>query len=79
MLAAFSDILGFTFDPDGVAKENARLNEIVQRYAYGLGSGQLNPDIYLARMQAEMETAGLADVQAHIQTQFDNWMKERGK
>ncbi|MDO4546803.1 MAG: ABC transporter substrate-binding protein [Clostridia bacterium] len=77
--AKISDLLGFTFDDSAVSQEHARLNSIVSEYYYGLASGLLDPDIYLVQMLERMENAGLALVQAEIQSQFTEWLasKER--
>ena len=75
--AAPSQVLGFSFVPKSVKEENDRLNEIVGRYAYGLGSGQLDPQVYLPQMLEEMEKAGLRAVQSQIQSQFDIWLSKR--
>ena len=56
-----------------MAIQNAALCAIAQGYYYGLTSGRLDPETYLPRMLAEMEAAGLEDVLAEAQEQYDRW------
>lgn len=68
--------LGFNFDNSCVSEENAEIIRIVTRYAYGLETGQLDPDVYLPRMIEEMNAAGFNLVLAAAQEQFDKWRME---
>ena len=71
--AEVSELVGFVFDDSAVAIQNAALCAIAQEYYYGLTSGRLDPETYLPRMLAEMEAAGLEDVLAEAQEQYDRW------
>ncbi|MPN36465.1 hypothetical protein SDC9_183974 [bioreactor metagenome] len=75
--APWQSTLGFAFDDSAVAAENKALNALRSRYAYGLETGQLSPDVYLDRMLQEMSQAGEERVRAEMQAQFDLWMKEK--
>lgn len=75
--AQYSPMLGFSFDDSAVAEQNAMLLSIANSYSYGLGSGQLNPDVYLPRMLAEMQAAGISDVQEALQAQYNAWRRSR--
>ncbi len=75
--AQHSPLVGFIFDDTLVAAENAALMDIKNQYVYGLTSGQLDPDIYLPQMLAEMEATGLERVLAEAQRQYDQWRTAR--
>lgn len=68
-------LLDFSFDDAAVSQQHAAVNAVANRYAYGLTTGRLDPDVYLPQMLADMEAAGLADVQAEIQRQYDGWVE----
>ena len=75
--ARVSPLAGFEFDSAAVAEENAELLAVRDLYFYGLASGQLDPDIYLPQMLAEMEAAGLECVLAEAQRQYSQWLAAR--
>lgn len=77
--AKVSEAIGFTFDPGAVASENDALNQIADRYTYGLETGQLDPDVYLPKMLKEMEEAGVERVIAEAQRQYDRFLEEVGR
>lgn len=75
--ARVSPLVGFEFDDTAVAAENAALLAVRDRYFYGLASGQLDPDVYLPEMLAEMEAAGLERVLAEARRQYGQWLAAR--
>ena len=77
--AKVSDAIGFTFDPSAVAPENDALNMIANRYTYGLETGQLDPDVYLAKMLKEMQEADAERVIAEAQRQYDLYLEGKSK
>lgn len=74
--AETAQAIGFWFDDTKVREQNEKLNEIAKKYAYGLESGMLDPDIYLPQMLAEMEEAGMSEVKQEIAQQYDEWKKK---
>ena len=68
--------LGFTLDLSTVASLNDKLNAIVSQYSYGLETGQIDPDIYLNQMLAEMEAAGAKSLIIEVQKQYDEYLME---
>ncbi len=72
--AVQSQTLGFVFDDSKVKAENDAVNAIADKYDYGLGTGQLDPDIYVDRMLKEMKEAGLELVYQEVCRQYDDWM-----
>ena len=75
--AVQSQTLGFVFDDSKVKAENDAVNAIADKYDYGLGTGQLDPDIYVDRMLKEMKEAGLELVYQEVCSQYDDWMGEQ--
>lgn len=65
--------LRFLFDASAVEKERQALNEIAERYAYGLETGLLDPDVYLDRMLGEMRKAGEEKVCRELASQYKSW------
>lgn len=56
-----------------IREQNETLNQIAQKYTYGLETGMLDPDIYLPRMLSEMENAGIEEVKEEIERQYEEW------
>ncbi|MCI7813199.1 MAG: ABC transporter substrate-binding protein [Lachnospiraceae bacterium] len=71
--------LGFVFDDSEVEEERHSLNSIAAKYAYGLESGQLDPDIYLKEMLQKMEKAGEDKVYQELSEQFTEWCASQGE
>lgn len=71
--------LGFVFDDSKVQEEKESLNSIASKYAYGLESGQLDPDIYLKEMLQEMKQAGEDKVYQELNEQFTEWRELQGE
>ncbi|MDR0395832.1 MAG: ABC transporter substrate-binding protein [Oscillospiraceae bacterium] len=68
--APVSETLYFSFSAEPVLDEFNRVNHVVSEYAYGLETGQLDPEIYLPQMLAKMAQAGCEQVLAEAQRQF---------
>ena len=71
-----SGLLGFRFESGPFTARSNALADAAARYTYGLGTGQLDPEVYLPRMLSEMDDLGLTEVQEAIQAQFTQWQKE---
>lgn len=76
-IAAVSEAIDFTFDPSDLQTENAALNAIVSRYAYGLETGQLDPAVYLGQMLSEMTAMGADSVVTEVQRQYDEYLERK--
>ena len=74
-----SPTLGFEPGGEGLQEKLDALRQVANRYAYGLESGQIDPDIYLDQMLAELEEAGLSEVQTELQRQYDAWRAGLGE
>lgn len=75
--AAQSMTLGFIFDDSRVKEENNAVNAIAEKYDYGLGTGQLDPEIYVDKMLEEMEAAGVEEVRREISRQYAQWRAQK--
>jgi putative aldouronate transport system substrate-binding protein len=71
-----SNAIGFSFDITPVEVEIAAVQPIVDKYWAGLATGISDPAVEVPKMIAEMEAAGLRDVQAEAQKQFDAFLAE---
>ncbi|MBN1876706.1 MAG: ABC transporter substrate-binding protein [Anaerolineae bacterium] len=71
-----TNAVGFAFDITPVEGEIAALQVIVDKYWTGLITGVSDPAVEVPKMIAEMEAAGLRDVQAEAQSQFDVFLAE---
>lgn len=75
--APVSGILSFVFDDRPVARESTQVSAVLDKYTYGLETGQLDPSVYLPRMLQEMEGAGASLVLAEAQMQYSQFLAER--
>jgi putative aldouronate transport system substrate-binding protein len=69
-----SESLYFKLDSSAFNTELNVLNEIANQYAYGLETGQIDPDVYLPRMLEEMKGAGVDATIQKIQEQYDYYV-----
>jgi putative aldouronate transport system substrate-binding protein len=73
-----TNAIGFAFDITPVEDRLAAMQVIVDKYWTGLVTGISDPAVEVPRMIAEMEAAGLRDIQAEVQMQFDAFLTEAG-
>lgn len=71
--------LGFAFDATNVETEIGALKNVVQKYYKQLFLGTADTDSTLKAFSEEMKKAGVDDVIAEMQTQYDEWRKAVGK
>lgn len=69
-----SNAVGFSFDITPVEAQVAAVQVVVEKYWAGLVTGTSNPAVEVPKMIAEMEAAGLRDIQAEAQRQFDAFL-----
>lgn len=69
-----SPILGFTFDGSAVETELASVNAVLQEFGNPLGSGLVDVDEGIARLQEELQKAGIETIRAEMQRQIDEWL-----
>jgi putative aldouronate transport system substrate-binding protein len=73
-----TNAIGFAFDVTPVEGKIAAMQVIVDKYWTGLITGVSDPAVEVPKMIAEMEAAGLRDIQAEAQSQFDAFLAEAG-
>ena len=64
---------GFMFDNSNVATQVAAVANVDAKYAKGLQGGALDPEEYLPQFIEELKAAGIDDIIAEKQKQFDAW------
>jgi len=72
--AVATSALGFSFDVTPVEAQVAACAAVNKKYMYSLGCGAVDVDSTIAALIAEMEAAGLRDVQAECQRQLDAYI-----
>lgn len=69
--ARWQEGITFEFETNTVKAEIENIEQVLEKYTYGLESGQLDPEIYLTRMRAELKKAGSDHVLEEVQRQWD--------
>ena len=67
--------LGFRFVKDNVADQIAQVDAVIKEYAQPMMCGQVDPDgpQGLEALKAALADAGMAEIIAEVQTQYDAW------
>ncbi|MFZ5987241.1 MAG: DUF3502 domain-containing protein, partial [Bacillota bacterium] len=73
--AIISPLLNFTFDPEPVKDEIARITEVTEESEGPLFVGAVDPEIYLPKVIDKYKAAGLDKVMAEQQQQLDEWRR----
>lgn len=68
-----SPVLGFTFDRSAVETEMASISAVQQEFANPLGSGVVDVDEGLAKLNQALLDAGIERVRDEMQRQIDAW------
>ncbi|MBB6735269.1 ABC transporter substrate-binding protein [Cohnella zeiphila] len=71
--AQMDPLLGFVFDPTNVKTEVAAITSAGKEFSSGLGSGTLDPEVYLPKYIDKLKAAGIDKVIAEEQKQVDAW------
>lgn len=74
--AKSSKALGFYFDNSQYENQIAALANVVKQYSGSLNSGSADPEVYIPEFLSALEDAGINEVIAAKQEQFDKWMSE---
>lgn len=72
-----TNTIGFAFDISSVESQVAAISVIKDKYWAGLMTGTLDPDETVPEFIDELEAAGIRDVQAEAQRQFDEFVASR--
>ncbi len=79
MTAAPSVGKGFMFDSSSVSAQVAAVANVDAKYAKGIQGGALDPAEYLPKFIEELKAAGIDDIIAEKQRQFDEWYASMNK
>ncbi len=72
-----SKAFGFTFDSSSVKTQYSSVNNVLNQYLPGLRCGILDPDTQLAKLNSDLNAAGLNDIIKAKQSQLDSWLKQQ--
>ncbi len=75
----YSKAMGFIFDTTPVYDQYTACTAIVAEYRDALMLGQVDVDEYLAKFNDELNKAGIDQVIAEMQKQYDAFLQENGK
>lgn len=71
-----STALGFYFDNSEYENQIAALANVVKQYSGSLSSGSADPEVYIPEFLSALEDAGIDEIIAAKQEQFDKWLAE---
>lgn len=74
-----STSVGFFFDNSEYDNQIAALSNVVKQYSISLNSGSADPEVYLPQFLEALEQAGIDDLIAAKQEQFDKWLESKGE
>ena len=72
--AKFSEAMGFVFDSAPVYDQMAACASVVSEYRGALLYGLVDVDSYLEKFNEELKAAGIDEIIAEEQKQFDAWL-----
>jgi putative aldouronate transport system substrate-binding protein len=75
--AVATQLIGFSFDITPVETQVAACQTIVDKYNPRLNTGTADPDVEVPKLIAEMEAAGVREVQEEIQRQVDEFLANK--
>lgn len=67
---------GFDFDVAPVSGQVASFRTILDEFGKALYTGSVDPDVYLPKLIARLEDAGIDQVIEEMQSQVDQWQKD---
>ena len=74
--AVFSNALGFNFDSTPVYDQYTAVAAVVAEYRDALRYGLVDVDEYLPKFQEELKAAGIDEVIAEEQRQYDEFLAQ---
>ena len=69
-----SVLLGFNFDRTSVQNQITACNVVTSTYNYELWTGTSDPAVIIPQMYAELEAAGMNDIQEELQRQINEYL-----
>ena len=77
--AVKSNAFGFTWDSSSVRNQVTACTNVMQKYHQALMCGAVDPEETLPKFNQELKDAGIDDIIADKQAQYDAWRAENGK
>lgn len=77
--AVKSNAFGFTWDSSGVRNQVTACTNVMQKYHQALMCGAVDPEETLTKFNQELKDAGIDDIIADKQAQYDAWRAQNGK
>jgi putative aldouronate transport system substrate-binding protein len=77
--AEISKGFGFTFNAASVQSQYTAVANVVTKYKRALETGSVDPAVELPNFIKDLKAAGVNEVIAEKQKQFDEWLAEKGK
>ena len=68
--------LGFQFNTEFCKDEISEMKKVIDHYAFGLETGNLDPEQYLPKFLDALKNAGMEKVENEAQKQYEKWRKE---
>jgi len=75
--AVKSDILGFKFITENVARELSNVASVIEEYNKGMIQGYSDPKNYLNEYKAKLNAAGMDKIKEEAQRQVDEFLKNK--
>lgn len=72
-ITTVSNALGYAFNSDTVSTQYAAVNDVITQYESVLGMGVVDPEDTLDTFLSALDAAGINDVIAENQAQYDEW------
>ena len=74
--APLSPLFGFGFDSTSVSTQVSAVSNVVAQYDNALMGGEIDYNEYLGKFIAELEAAGINDIIAEAQRQYEGWKQD---
>ncbi|MDD2375378.1 MAG: ABC transporter substrate-binding protein [Eubacteriales bacterium] len=72
-----SDALGYCFNSEPVKTQFAAVQDVISQYQVSLGMGVVDPTVVLPEFQQALKAAGIEEIIAENQKQFDEWISNQ--
>ena len=74
-----SKAYGFYYDSSKLTTQMSQLTSVTSKYLNGLGSGSVDPDTTIPKLNQDLKAAGLDTVMAEKQKQLSAWLAKTNK
>ncbi len=75
--AEASPLIGFSYDPEPVSSETAKVQAVLTELAVPLDTGGLDPDVYIPKLLEKLKNAGVDKIIAEKQRQLNAWKESK--